>query len=313
MFGLVVLGCGTIAGLIVGGPFGLALAAVCLIVGLVLLVVAYQAMGTDQKRSDSRSKTITSIPAKTPVLVLVKEVHARPQRNGKFQEISDPNQTDLQFEVFANCWLISESRAPLAIKELQLAMRRADGSTLRLDRVPNDMQNWRLGRLKDELDSWGLHYIQAAQEQMAELDVSEPLLGGVARAGWLHCRIQNTAAAEVKVAPIELTVKDAHGLAHVGVSPGPHQVPGRVWPFHDVGEDVMDKIAMGAADYTADQLARSIELTERFIRRYPREQRKREQKIVDKMKAILAKKRAEEAAVQSQREEQKHGPSREAS
>jgi len=295
LYGLVVLGCGAVVGLITGGPIGLVFAAVCLVVGLVLLV-AYEAMGIKQKRSSA--KTLSALPAKTPVLVLVKEVHARPHRNGRFQEISDPNQTDLQFEVFANCWLISESLAPLAITEVQLAIRKADGSPVGLERVPNDLQNWRLGRLKDDLDSWGVRYLQAAQEEMAELDVTEPLQGGVARAGWLHCRIQNTTPSDVKAASIELTAKDSHGLLHVGVARGPHNVPGRVWPFHDIREDAMDQIAQGAAEYTADQLARSIELSGQLIKRYPPEQRKREQKIIDKMKAILAKKRAEESATQ---------------
>lgn len=60
----------------------------------------------------------------------------------------------------------------------------------------------------------------------------------------------------------------------------------------------MEQIAQGAADYTADQIARSIELSGQLIKRYPPEQRKREQKIIDKMKALLAKKRAEESAPQ---------------
>ena len=63
----------------------------------------------------------------------------------------------------------------------------------------------------------------------------------------------------------------------------------------------MDKIALGAAEYTADQIARSIELSGQLIKRLPPEQRKREQKIIDKMKAILAKKRAEESAAQEAR------------
>jgi hypothetical protein len=35
--GLVVLACGAVVGLIIRGPFGLALAAICLVVGLVIV------------------------------------------------------------------------------------------------------------------------------------------------------------------------------------------------------------------------------------------------------------------------------------
>lgn len=54
MFGLVVLACGALVGLITGRPFGLVFAAVCLVVGLVLLV-AYEAMGTKQKRGEPKA------------------------------------------------------------------------------------------------------------------------------------------------------------------------------------------------------------------------------------------------------------------
>jgi hypothetical protein len=186
-------------------------------------------MGIKQKRSEP--KTATSAAPKTPVLVHVKEVHARPQRDGKFQEISDPNQTDLQFEVFANCWLVSQISLPVAITELQLVLRKADGSTVGMERVSGDFENWRLGRFKADLDSEGLRYLQAAQEEISELDVTEPLQGGVARAGWLHCRLQSTTPAEFKAASVELTVKDAHGHIHLGIARGPHHMPGQVWPF----------------------------------------------------------------------------------
>jgi hypothetical protein len=109
LFGLVVLGTGC--------PVGLIFAAVCLVVGLVLLV-AYEAM--ESKLKCNEPKTVTSAGPTTPVLVLVKEVHARPQRDGKFQEVSAPNQSNLLFEVFANCWLVSQASLPVAITELQL-------------------------------------------------------------------------------------------------------------------------------------------------------------------------------------------------
>src|SRR5215471_6574573 len=107
--GLIVLACGAVVGLIIGGPFGLALATVCLVVGLVL-VVTTEAMGTRNKKPDI--PTGANQP-KSQVLILVKEVHARPQLGGRFQEIRDPDQTDLQFEVFANCWLVNDTDEPL--------------------------------------------------------------------------------------------------------------------------------------------------------------------------------------------------------
>src|SRR6516225_8051797 len=228
LFGLVVLACGALVGLITGGPFGLVFVAVCLVVGLVLLV-AYEAMVTKQKRGEP--KAVTSVETKAPVLVLVKEVHVRPQRDGKFQDLAGTAQTDLQYEVFANCWLVGEASIPVAITELQLTLRKAEGSTVGMERVSGDLQNWRLGRLRENLDSEGLRYLQAAQEEMPELDVTEPLQGGVARAGWLHCRLQHITPAEFKAASLELTVKDSLGHVHLGVARGPHHMPGRVWPF----------------------------------------------------------------------------------
>jgi len=100
LWGLVVLGAGAAVGLVSGGPAGLLLAAVCLVVGLVLFV-ASEAMGTKRKGVNPRTPSSTEPTAL--VLVLVKEVHVRPQRGNKFQEISDPDQADLEFEVFANC------------------------------------------------------------------------------------------------------------------------------------------------------------------------------------------------------------------
>jgi hypothetical protein len=173
----------------------------------------------------------TSVERKTPVVVLVKEVHVRPQRDGRFQDIADTAQTDLQFEVFANCWLVGEASIPVAITELQLTLRKAEGSTVGMERVSGDLQNWRLRRLKENLDSEGLRYLQAAQEEMPELDITEALQGGVARAGWLHCRLQNITPAEFKAASVELTVKDSLGHVHLGVASGLHHMPGRVWPF----------------------------------------------------------------------------------
>lgn len=225
--GLVVLACGAAAGLITGGPFGLALAAICLVVGLVLLVTT-EAMGTRSKRPEM--PTGADQP-KSQVLILVKEVHARPQLAGRFQEIRDVNQTDLQFEVFANCWLVNETHEPLALKGLRIWMRRSDGLDASLKRIVGDLDGWRLGRLRDDVDNFGLRFIHAAQETMSELDLKEPLQGGVAREGWIHFRVQNVSPVELQLAPITVSLQDTHGHMHIGSAKGPHQVPGRVWPF----------------------------------------------------------------------------------
>jgi hypothetical protein len=225
--GLVVLACGAVVGLITAGTFGLLLAAVCLVAGLAIFVTT-ETRGLRQKRP--------YIPAgssqpKSQVLVLVKEVHARPQLNGRFQEIRDPDQTDLQFEAFANCWMVNDTDDPLQLKGLRIWLRRGDGSDVSLERIVGDLEGWRFGRLRDDVDSWGLRYIQANQEPMSELTLKEPLLGGVTREGWIHFRVQNVSPAELSKAAITVSVRDSLGRMHMGAAKGPHQVPGRVWPF----------------------------------------------------------------------------------
>jgi hypothetical protein len=225
--GLIVLACGAVVGLIIGGPFGLVLAAVCLVVGLVL-VVTTEAMGTSRKKPEI--PTGDNQP-KSQVLILVKEVHARPQLGGRFQEIRDPNQTDIQFEVFANCWLVNDTDEPLVLTGLRMWLRRSNGMDVSLKRIVGDLEAWRLGRLRDDVDTSGLHYIHAAQETMSELDLKKPLQGGVACEGWIHFRVQNVSPSELKQSPITVSVRDSRGSIHVGSAKGPHQVPGRVWPF----------------------------------------------------------------------------------
>lgn len=228
-FGFAVLGCGAIFGFVMGGPFGLALATVCLVVGLVLLV-ASEALGTKQKPDDPQA----SYPQqpKTQIVVLVKEVHARPERRGKFQEVHAPDETDLEFEVFVHCWLVNDTDQHLGIKDARLFLSKDDGATPILEQVIHDLDSWHLGKLKDELDSWGVRYLHAAEEPMSAFNTTEPLEGGDTREGWLHFRIQNITPAELRNACIQLSVTDSHGATHVGTARGPHHVPGRVWPFH---------------------------------------------------------------------------------
>jgi hypothetical protein len=225
-FGLALLGCGALFGFLLGGAFGVAFACVCLVVGLVLLV-ASEALGTKRKKGDP--KTSSEFP--THLLVLLKEVHARPHRAGKFQEITGPNQTDLEFEIFVHCWLVNDTDERMGIATTRLTLTKPGGKPVLLERVFGDLENWKLGRLHDELDSWGVRYLQAAQESMSELRWEDPLEGGSSREGWLHLRIEGLTPAEMQNARLELEVLDSHMASHVGEVLGPHQIPGRVWPF----------------------------------------------------------------------------------
>ncbi|MGC2197891.1 MAG: hypothetical protein WA628_24690 [Terriglobales bacterium] len=229
-YGLSVLAVGAILGFVAGGPFGLALSAVCLIVGLVLCVASV-ALGTKRKRTAAAPLAASPVQEKTQLLVLLKEVHARPQHNGSFQEIRDPNQADLQFEVFVRCWLVNDTDESLGIRDIRLSLMEGEGAGVATEQVVGDLGNWCLGKLRDELDSWGVRYLQAAQERMPELDTASPLEGGGSRDGWLHFRIQSLTPAQVKNASIELSVKDSHDAAHLGIARGPHHLPGRVWPI----------------------------------------------------------------------------------
>ncbi len=225
-FGSAVLACGAAVGFALGGFWGLAIAGGCLIVGLVLFV-ASEALGTKRKPADANTAT----PSATHILVLLKEVHIRPQRTGKFEEISDPNQTDLQFEIFAYCWLVNDTDDRLGIAGIRFALTKSGGTPVTMERVGGDLQNWRLGRLRDELDTYGIRYLQAAQEPMSELTIAEPLEAGSTRQGWAHLRVKGVTPAEMKNARLVLEVIDSHMGSHIGTKPGPHPIPGRVWPF----------------------------------------------------------------------------------
>ncbi len=221
--GLVVLAIGGALGVIVGGgPVGLIFAAICLVVGF-LLFVASEARGT--------GKAPTPGPAlqKTRILVLVKEIHARPLRSGRFTEIRDSSEPDLEFEVFASCWLVNETDLLLkVIEEPQLTVRTSDGSTRVAEPIKADLKKWRLGSLVK--DPWDTDIVRAAQEPMSELDTVEPLECGVPRQGWLHFRIRNLSPSEFMTAVMELSIRDSLLCTHVGTAKGPRHLPGRVWP-----------------------------------------------------------------------------------
>ncbi len=225
-FGLVLLACGALFGFLLGGAFGLVFACVCLVVGLVLLV-ASRALGTKRASGDPK----TSPDSHTHLLVLLKEVHARPHRAGKFQEITGPHQTGLDFEIFVHCWLVNDTDERMGITSTRLTLTKPGGTPVLLERVYGDLGSWKLGRLRDELDSWGVRYLQAAQEEMSELRWEDPLEGGSSREGWLHVRVDGLTPAEMQNARLELEVLDSHLASHVGQVIGPHQIPGRVWPF----------------------------------------------------------------------------------
>jgi hypothetical protein len=224
--GLAVLACGAVLGFVLGGFLGLAVAGGCLVVGLVLLV-APEALGTKRKSPDAK----TSAPPQSHILVLLKEMHVRPQRAGKFQEINDPDQTGLQFEIFVHCWLVNDTDERLGIAGTRLALTKPGGTPVTLERVGGDLENWRLGRLRDELDTFGVRYLQAAQEPMSELSTEVPLEAGSTRQGWVHLRVEGLTPAEMKNTRLELEVIDAHMGSHLGEARGPHPIPGKVWPF----------------------------------------------------------------------------------
>jgi hypothetical protein len=224
LVGLGVLTAGGALGFVAGGgPAGLVLAAVCLIIGLVL-VVASEAQGTGPSGAPHSSRQ------ETRILVLLKDIHARPQRGGKFQEISDPNQPDLEFEVFVNCWLLSETDLPLRISESpQLTIKTSDGSTRVGERISADLEKWRLGNLVT--DQWDSEIVRAAQDRISELNTTEPLQCGVPREGWLHFRVRNITPSEFRTAVMELSVKDSLSSTHVGIASGARHLPGRIWPI----------------------------------------------------------------------------------
>lgn len=224
--GLGVLACGAVFGFALGGALGLAIACGCLVVGLVLFV-ASEALGTKQKPAEAN----TAAQTPTHVLVLLKEVHIRPQRAGKFQEIRDPNQPGMQFEIFAHCWLVNDTDERLGIAGMRLSLTKPGGASVTVERIGGDLDNWRLGRLRDELDTFGVRYLQAAQEPMSELSTEEPLEGGSTRQGWVHLRAEGLTPAEMKNTKLELEVIDSHLGSHHGGVQGPHPIPGKVWPF----------------------------------------------------------------------------------
>lgn len=226
LFGLAVLVVGAGVGLFIGGAIGLALAAICLVLGLVLL------MDSQARRTRSVGAQATR-PAhqKTEVVFLIKEIHVRPQIGGKFREVVGQEEVHFDFEIFVLCWFVNETELPLRIVEgPELTLRRPGASLVNAQRLVGDLDRWRLGKLNKQLDSSDLLVLRAAQEIISEFDTLDTLGCGVPRRGWLHFRV-NMTASEFSVSNLELSVTDSQGNFHVSTMSGPRYMPGRIWPY----------------------------------------------------------------------------------
>jgi hypothetical protein len=223
LYGIGVLACGAITGFATGGPFGLVCASICLIVGLVM-VVASEARGTKPERGPSSTSKL-----RTRLMVGIKEVHARPHQGGKFRAIHDPDQPDLELEVFLRCWLVNETDLPLHIEFLQLDLQASDGSPRVAEHVRGDIDHWQLGALQEEWKDWDMR-LRVSMENVAELDTAVPLECGLAREGWLHFRLRNVTPSEFRSAQMQISIKDSLAEVHVASVSCVRHLPGRVWP-----------------------------------------------------------------------------------
>jgi hypothetical protein len=220
---------------------GLAFASVFLIMGLVLIVAA-EARGLVWKPAGPKANSTDGMQA--PVLVLVKgDVHVYPQRDGKFQEIHDPNQTGLEFELFIYAWLVHGAELSVGIDDLYLILIEADGSRKIAERVAGDLKNWHLReveRASEEESDWSAGTIRRAPLGLAELDTAAPLEGGAPREGWLHFRVRNASPSELKTGSLELSVWDTFSHVHTGVASRVRRLPGNVWPIPASGPSEPD-------------------------------------------------------------------------
>jgi hypothetical protein len=99
--------------------------------------------------------------------------------------------------------------------------------------------------------------LQAEQETMSELRTEEPLEGGSSRQGWLHVRAEGLTPNEIQNARLELEVIDSHLASHVGELKGPHQIPGRVWPFRHEQPSLRTASAAPTSDVVGPSLGAS--------------------------------------------------------
>jgi len=223
LIGIAVLACGAISGFVAGGAFGLVFASICLIVGLVM-VVASEARGTKPQRGEA-----TSARLKTRMMVAIKDVHARPHQGGKFRAIEDPDQSDLELEVFLKCWLLNETDLPLTIESLQFELKAPDGSSHVAEQIRGDFHNWQLGALQEEWEDWDVR-LRVATEGVRELDTVSRLECGLPREGWLHFRLRNVTPSEFRSEPMQISITDSLSQIHTGTANGLRHLPGRIWP-----------------------------------------------------------------------------------
>ncbi|GEM_PF-3151641 len=217
ILGLFILVLGGALGFVIREPVGLALVAVFLVAGLGVFF-----------SSEARGLIAPGGSRKPRVLVLLKEIHARPQKGGKFREIVDPAEAGLELEVFVNCWFLNESDFVVQlVGDVQFSVITRGGARKVAERVPSDLNQWRLGSLVS--DEWDTDVVRARQEPMPELSISDPLACGIPRHGWMHFRLRETSPAEFRNGILQLTVNDSSGDAHQGAGKS-RFLPGRVWP-----------------------------------------------------------------------------------
>jgi hypothetical protein len=232
ILGFGVIGLGAVSAYFHGGSGGLFFATVCVIVGLVL-TVASEARGLVSKPGGAKANSTGQ--KQVEVVVLLKgEVHVYPQRDGKFQEIHDPNQTGMEFELFIYCWLVHGAELSVGIDDLYLTLIGADGSRRIAERVAGDLKDWHrrdLERASDEESDWSAAAIRPAPVGLGELDTRAPLECGAPREGWLHFRLRNASPSELKTGSLELTVWDSFSHVHTAVANRVRRLPGNVWPI----------------------------------------------------------------------------------
>jgi hypothetical protein len=215
--GLLTLGVGAVLGFAIRGPNGLIVGAIFLVVGLAIFFA-----------SEARGLVTPKGSPQPRVLVLLKEIHARPQKAGKFQVIDQPSDAGLEFEVFISCWFLNESDFVVQLAgDVEFSLETSGGARRVAERIPSDLDQWRLGSLvRDEYDT---DVVRARQDVLRELDIAQPLQCGVPRHGWVHFRLRETSPAEFKTGVLRLSVKDSLGNWHAGIGKA-RLLPGRVWP-----------------------------------------------------------------------------------
>jgi hypothetical protein len=229
ILGLVLIGFGGVFAYFHETFNGMLYASVCLVLGLV--IVASEVQRLVSKPHGGNSNSTGGEPAQ--IMILVKgEVHTYPQRDGKFQEIQDPNQTGLEFDVFIQCWLFLATEMTLRITDLGLRLKAADGSIRVGERVKGDLNSWQLGDGGgDEEESvWPAVTLRKAPARLPELDTAAPLECGAPREGWLHFRIRNTTPSELRDGSLELSVEDFFSDMHTAVA-AKVLLPGNVCPI----------------------------------------------------------------------------------